>query len=66
MVDARGKSCPIPVIMAKEALDKENKFDIIVDNETAKENITRFANSRHCKIAIKETEDKEYILTIEK
>lgn len=66
MVDARGKSCPIPVIMAKEALDKENKFDIIVDNETAKGNITRFANSRNCKVTVKETENKEYVLTIEK
>ena len=66
MVDARGKSCPIPVVMAKEALAKENKFDIIVDNETAKQNITRFATNQKCKVSVKETEDQEYILTIEK
>lgn len=66
MIDARGKSCPIPVIMTKEALEKESKFDIIVDNETAKQNITRFATNNNCKISVKETEDNEYILTIEK
>lgn len=45
-IDARGKSCPIPVIMAKKETDQENpRFTILVDNPTAVENLKRFAQS---------------------
>ncbi|GAB1476828.1 sulfurtransferase-like selenium metabolism protein YedF [Bacillota bacterium] len=45
-IDARGKACPIPVIMAKKEADGGSKeFTILVDNKTAVENLTRFANS---------------------
>jgi selenium metabolism protein YedF len=44
-VDAKGLPCPEPVVRAKKALE-EGGFEIlevIVDNETAVENVTRFA-----------------------
>ena len=47
-VDARGLSCPQPVLMTKKALQANpsaNAFEIIVDNGTAKENVTRFATN---------------------
>ena len=35
-VDARGLSCPQPVLLAKKAMEKSNtSFSVIVDNETA-------------------------------
>ena len=44
MLDARGRSCPEPVIMIKKAMEsKQNEYEIMVDNRTALENITRFA-----------------------
>mgnify|MGYP005832693821 CR=1 FL=1 len=44
MIDARGLSCPQPVILAQRALsDKPANCEIIVDNGAAKENVTRFA-----------------------
>lgn len=46
-IDARGKSCPIPVVMAKKETDQgEKQFSILVDNKTAVENLKRFAKSR--------------------
>ena len=44
MIDARGLSCPEPVIMIKKAMvSKEKEYEIIVDNRTSLENVTRFA-----------------------
>lgn len=45
IVDARGKVCPEPLIMTKKALKglvPGQKMQVIVDNETAKNNVTRF------------------------
>ena len=40
IVDARGKACPTPVIMAKKVLAAgENTFTVLVDNPTAVENL---------------------------
>ncbi len=49
MLDARGLACPTPVLMAKDAIEKENPADIevLVDNEAARENVSRFLGSRN-------------------
>ena len=46
-IDARGMGCPKPVIMTKKELDLLGKGTIttIVDNEIAKENISKLASS---------------------
>ena len=45
-IDAKGKSCPIPVIMAKKEADQGGRdFTISVDNKTAVENLMRFGNN---------------------
>lgn len=47
VVDARGLSCPLPVLKAKEAIEKgDEKIEVLVDNNTALENITRMAESK--------------------
>lgn len=52
-VDARGLSCPQPVLLAKKAMEKSNtSFSVIVDNETAKQNVKRFMDSNGYKIEI--------------
>ncbi len=44
MIDARGLSCPEPVIRIKKAMaSKEKEYEMMVDNQTALENVTRFA-----------------------
>ena len=46
IIDARGKNCPIPVIMAKKEIDSNiDFFTLLVDNETAVENLKRLANN---------------------
>jgi tRNA 2-thiouridine synthesizing protein A len=58
-VDARGLSCPIPVVRTKEALDKNPKaaLTVLVDNEVSKENVSRLAKSRGYSVEIEKVED---------
>ncbi len=47
-LDARGLACPAPVLMTKDAVESGDvtTVEIIVDNEAAKENVSRFLGSR--------------------
>lgn len=55
IIDAKGKSCPIPVIMAKQAItDGENAFTIEVDNQTSVENLKRLAASQGFGVTLRE------------
>lgn len=51
-VDARGLSCPQPVIMTLDEIKTGNDKNIIifVDTDTSKENVTRAAESKGCTI----------------
>ena len=44
-IDTRGLSCPQPVIMALEAMRKEENKELVVlvDTDTARENVSRAA-----------------------
>lgn len=54
-VDARGLSCPEPVIMAKKALKKSpDGIDIYVDNVASKENVSRYLEAMGCKVSLNE------------
>jgi TusA-related sulfurtransferase len=64
MLDARGLSCPEPVIMIRKAMtSKENEYTIVVDNPSARENVTRYAEHQGYKVAVQEA-DGEYTLAI--
>ncbi|MCR5786007.1 MAG: sulfurtransferase TusA family protein [Eubacterium sp.] len=65
-IDARGLSCPEPVILTKKALSSnEGSYDIIVDNTTSKENVTRFATHQGYKVSVDEKEG-EFTLHLSK
>jgi TusA-related sulfurtransferase len=51
-VDARGLSCPQPVIMTLDEINKGSDKEIIVrvDTDTSKENVIRAAESQGCTI----------------
>lgn len=54
-IDAKGKNCPMPVIMAKKEIDAGVKFfEIEVDNKIAVENLKKLANSQGFTTTIKE------------
>jgi len=65
-VDARGLSCPQPVIMAGSAID-EGIFpvEVLVDTVTARENVRRMSASKGLTIVIEEVND-EFKLTLSK
>lgn len=58
IIDARGRSCPEPVIMTKNALEVANESVIVlVDTNVAVENITRFAEGKGYKVKVTENSD---------
>jgi len=65
IVDARGLACPQPVINAKKALEGRSEVVVIVDNDTARENIIRMAGNMGCGIKVDVKSDGTYI-TLEK
>ncbi|HCL4446504.1 TPA: sulfurtransferase TusA family protein [Clostridium botulinum] len=65
-IDARGVSCPQPVLMTKKALDNnKDGIDVIVDNMTARGNVERFMKNSGYKVTIKEKED-DFIVSARK
>lgn len=54
-IDAIGKACPMPVILAKKEIEANHRsFVITVDNEIAVENLKKLATKMEYFIAIKE------------
>lgn len=54
-IDAKGKACPMPVIIAKKEIDAGVKFfEIEVDNKIAVENLKKLANSQGFTTTIEE------------
>ena len=62
-VDALGKACPMPVIMAKKEIDAGNTaFVVAVDNEVAVENLKRLAESQNYQTSV-ENKDGNFHVT---
>lgn len=68
MVDARGLSCPQPVLLTMEKLKSLNQGEVVVlvDTDTSRENVQRAATSLGWEVAAVETEGSEYRLTLKK
>jgi TusA-related sulfurtransferase len=66
-IDARGLSCPQPVVLTKNKMKEIGKgtFEVIVETGTSRDNITRLANYEGWNIKVKEESD-EFILTLSK
>lgn len=64
-VDARGLSCPEPVIATRKALGKGD-FPVVVllDSATSRDNVARMARGSGHRVAIEERGD-EFVLTID-
>lgn len=64
IVDARGLSCPEPVVMTRKAMmDKQAEYQVLVDNLASKENVTRYARHQGYTVRVEET-GGEYTLTL--
>ena len=59
MVDARGLSCPVPVVMVQKAVNSENpaELEVLVDAMVCVENVTRYAKSQGYDVEVTEQGD---------
>jgi len=64
-IDARNLACPQPVVLTKKALDNADEITTIVDNDTAKDNVSKLAQSEGCSVDVEQKADGIY-LTIKK
>lgn len=65
-VDARGLSCPEPVIQTKNAMaSKEAAYEVLVDNVVAKENVSRFVLHQGYQVQVEEQGD-DFLLKVSK
>ena len=55
-IDCRGLACPAPVLQTKEAIEREhpNVIKVVVDNEAAKQNVSRFMGSQGLEVSVKQ------------
>jgi tRNA 2-thiouridine synthesizing protein A len=67
-VDARGFSCPQPVLMTLDEIKKANQGEILilVDTDTSKENVSRAATSQGWQVKEVLEEGGGYRITISK
>ena len=64
VVDARGHSCPEPVLMTKKALAQQSgRLQVLVDNQVAVDNIIRFAQNKGLAVRV-ENKGSDFQLTI--
>ena len=66
-VDARGLTCPLPVVNAKKAaqeMNEEGVLTVLVDNEIAVQNLQKFATQKGYEAAGEKKGDKEYEVTM--
>ncbi|MFC1871374.1 sulfurtransferase-like selenium metabolism protein YedF [Chloroflexota bacterium] len=61
IVDARNLACPQPVLLTIRALEEADEVITIVDNEAAKENVSRLGSSRGCEVAVEQKDDGIYL-----
>lgn len=65
-IDTRGLSCPQPVILVQQAIEKGNlPLEVLADSVTARENIERFVERKGLKVQVSEQDD-EFTLVIRK
>jgi len=67
-VDARGFSCPQPVLMTLDEITKVDTVEIVVlvDTDTSKENVSRAATSKGWQVKDVQEEGEGYRITISK
>jgi tRNA 2-thiouridine synthesizing protein A len=66
VVDARGFSCPQPVIMTRKAIQTgEFPIEVLVETVTSRENVRRASEKLGCQVKVEEM-GEEFKLTITK
>lgn len=69
LIDARGLSCPQPVILTKKMLDHSpapSRCEVLVDNKTAMENVTRFAENAGYTVSVADDSGDFHLTAVKK
>ena len=67
IIDCRGLACPLPVVNAKKAAEAMNTGDVLtvlVDNEIAVQNLSRFAEHKGFGVSAEKKGDREYAVVM--
>ena len=67
VIDCKGMACPLPVVNAKKAAEELNSGDtlvVLVDNEIAVQNLTRFGEHKGFTVTAEKKAEKEYAVTM--
>jgi len=62
-IDARGLTCPAPVLQTKNAIEDKNlnSIEVLVDNEASRQNVSRFLKSQGFEVSVQEREGDFHI-----
>lgn len=65
-INVSGLSCPMPVVKAKEAMDKYpgQTIGVVMDSETAKENVSRMAQTKKYTVSVAVKSDDRFTLLL--
>lgn len=63
MIDCKGLACPKPVILTKKELESMDSGEVtsIVDNDTARQNLLKLAESMNCDSKVEEKDGLFYV-----
>lgn len=66
-IDARGLSCPQPVLMTKKGIaESPNGVEVLVDNMTACNNVKKFLKNAGFNVTVEEVGDEEFLISSSK
>jgi selenium metabolism protein YedF len=66
-IDARGLSCPAPVLLTKKAIETEKSdITVIVDNEASRQNVCRFLESQNFNTYVKKKGSDFHVMGVGK
>lgn len=67
-VDARGLSCPQPVMLTSNAIKKLGKgtIEVLVDSGTGRDNVARVAKNAGWSVTVEEQPESGYRLVLQK
>ena len=62
IIDARNLSCPQPVVLTIKALEEVDDVTTIVDNEVARDNVSRLGKNQGCEVSVEPKKDGIYVM----
>jgi selenium metabolism protein YedF len=64
IVNARGLTCPQPIVLAKQAIESHEQVKVIVDNDIALENVKRLGTKLGCDVKVEKKNDGSYEINL--